>query len=90
MDEKQLRQEKALQAALVEKPKSGLLSDEMLDGVSGGAVFTGKFYVATCDLCGWSASFDNKGDYDTAVLILDHMNTHPDCPGTNFVVYEFN
>lgn len=70
--------------------KSGELSDDALDNVSGGAVLDASFYMARCKKCGWqSCPFDNKGAYDLQVVILDHLNTAPDCDG-DFEVFSFD
>lgn len=98
MNDMEKKQHEALKAAWAAGPKTGVLNDEDLEGVSGGiggigggpqgAVFTGTFYVAQCKLCGWRAAFDNKGEYDLETIVMDHMGKKPSCPG-DFDVFKF-
>ena len=73
-----------------EKMANGELPDDALDGVSGGAVLDSTFYIARCKKCGWqSCPFDNRGENDLAVIVMDHCSAHPNCEG-DFAVFNIN
>lgn len=80
----------AIQERLKDKPESGELSDDALDGVSGGAVLDSTFFIAKCNKCGWqSCPFDNRGADDLEMIVRDHCTRNMDCTG-DFVVYEID
>ncbi len=73
---------KALSNPMDGKALSGALPDDALEGVAGGAVLDSSFYIAKCNRCGWqSCPFDNRGENDLAVIVMDHCTAHPDCEG---------
>lgn len=79
-------QTKVLKDALMkfmENNKVGELSDDALGEVAGGTVLDGWiFSVARCKKCGWvSSPYDNRGQYDVAVLSADHDYHSPKCEG---------
>ena len=73
---------KALSNPMDGKALSGALPDDALEGVAGGAVLDSSFYIAKCNRCGWqSCPFDNRGENDLTVIVVDHCTAHPDCEG---------
>lgn len=81
---------KAVQNPAEGLPPSGELPDDALDGVAGGAVLNSLFYIARCNKCGWqSCAFDNQGESDLAVVVMDHCSAHPDCVG-DFAVFSID
>ena len=89
--EKQLKDmENAMKSPSESAMPNGELPDDALDGVAGGAVLNSLFYIARCQKCGWqSCPFDNRGENDLAVIVMDHCSANPNCEG-DFAVFNID
>jgi len=84
MENKKEQQAKRLELLIKARCRTGELSDEELDGVSGGAVLnSNQVYQMRCSACGWASTpFDASDPYtDADKLAWQHICFAPDCEG---------
>lgn len=92
MNNREQKQQEALHMAFDNAANGKELSDEALDSITGGTVIIGPFYLCKCNLCDWHATFDDKGEDDIKIAVLDHIKNKPNCKnnGDNFSVFYYN